>query len=569
MRIMTVTLMFMVALVFAVGTSAQPGDAAFPGANGKIATTSSRDYSLGEIHLTNADGSRASHSTATVDQMSIDMSPDGNGIAAVGDRNEDALPDAEGIDTLSPGDTAGVCGNGLDDDLADSNGDTVPDSPDGAADDGCVETLTALERCLEIIVDGVINADEDASDGAFIDVTLGAQPGPAGGIPADRPLSAFQYLLDWIPAAGAADIMDVIGASPFFLIASGSTAQPFIEIIGHPAAGGFQPGLPVTEAPLGHAVVDGGVPHEEVGPGVLTRLTIEGHDAGVAQLVLADDIILILDDQNEQIPLDAINNAFLAVSKDLDGDTTVEVIGDLGKEEFTCIDSDGDAFPDDGDNCSSVSNPNQADFDDDGLGDACDPDDDDDGVADEADECPTQAEDADGFEDTDGCPDPDNDGDGVTDANDNCSNTPNANQANTDGDDEGDVCDLDDDNDGVPDSSDNCDLLGNPGQADFNQDGEGDDCDDSDGDGISDQFDNCDLAVNPGQQDFDSDGKGDHCDDSDGDGVLDAFESPQALPKGGGRTNQPPDAFREWLPFAALVGAVVAAGCYAGKRWGT
>ncbi|MEZ4864024.1 MAG: Ig-like domain-containing protein [Caldilineaceae bacterium] len=49
---------------------------------------------------------------------------------------------------------------------------------------------------------------------------------------------------------------------------------------------------------------------------------------------------------------------------------------------------------------------------------------------------------------------PDADGDGVTDADDNCPNDANADQLNTDGDAQGDVCDPDDDNDGINDGSD-------------------------------------------------------------------------------------------------------------------
>lgn len=43
-----------------------------------------------------------------------------------------------------------------------------------------------------------------------------------------------------------------------------------------------------------------------------------------------------------------------------------------------------------------------------------------DGIFDEADQCPDQPEDHDGFQDEDGCPDPDNDGDGIPDGEDLC-----------------------------------------------------------------------------------------------------------------------------------------------------
>jgi MBG domain-containing protein/thrombospondin type 3 repeat protein len=54
-------------------------------------------------------------------------------------------------------------------------------------------------------------------------------------------------------------------------------------------------------------------------------------------------------------------------------------------------DGDGDGVPNTSDNCLNVANPDQADLDHDGAGDACDPDDDNDGVADTIDNCPVLA----------------------------------------------------------------------------------------------------------------------------------------------------------------------------------
>jgi hypothetical protein len=77
-------------------------------------------------------------------------------------------------------------------------------------------------------------------------------------------------------------------------------------------------------------------------------------------------------------------------------------------------------------------------------------------------------------------PPPDADGDDVLDANDNCPAVANANQANFDGDSQGDACDSDDDNDGLPDSSD-------PNDNDT----------DSDDDGVADGSDQCPAEPGP------------------------------------------------------------------------
>lgn len=86
-------------------------------------------------------------------------------------------------------------------------------------------------------------------------------------------------------------------------------------------------------------------------------------------------------------------------------------------------DDDNDGVLDVNDNCPLIGNANQADNDEDNIGDACDPDD---------------------------------DNDGILDIDDNCPLTANPDQADADNDGVGDVCDMDTDNDGVPNDSDLC-----------------------------------------------------------------------------------------------------------------
>lgn len=53
----------------------------------------------------------------------------------------------------------------------------------------------------------------------------------------------------------------------------------------------------------------------------------------------------------------------------------------------------------------------------------------------------------------------DRDFDGIQDDRDNCVSIPNADQHDTDGDGQGDICDGDIDNDGIPNERDNCRYI--------------------------------------------------------------------------------------------------------------
>jgi hypothetical protein len=189
-------------------------------------------------------------------------------------------------------------------------------------------------------------------------------------------------------------------------------------------------------------------------------------------------------------------------------------------------DIDGDQILNEDDNCPTTPSEDQTDNDLDGEGDICDLDDDGDQFPDTDDNCPLVANPVQGDKDEDGVGDlcdPDIDGDAIANAADNCPNVSNKLQIDTDGDGQGDTCDLDDDNDGVADIGDNCPLIANPEQDDLEGDSQGDVCDpDDDNDGVLDSLDNCPTANNPAQEDTDSDGDGNACDtDDDDDGDPD------------------------------------------------
>ena len=147
--------------------------------------------------------------------------------------------------------------------------------------------------------------------------------------------------------------------------------------------------------------------------------------------------------------------------------------------EPTPLDTDGDGILDDTDQCPTEPEDMDAFEDEDGCPD---PDNDQDQILDEPDQCPNEPEDRDGFEDEDGCPDTDNDQDGIPDESDECKDQP----EDMDGFQDEDGCpEADNDEDGLVDSADRCPNEAGPPE------NQGCPDTDRDGDTVVDRLDNC------------------------------------------------------------------------------
>ncbi len=312
-------------------------------------------------------------------------------------------------------------------------------------------------------------------------------------------------------------------------------------------------------------------------------------------IALADGQLFVSENGNGKIvAYDLASNGKSAVQLDKIQTSASSIMGlevgpnghlyyvDNGRDKVVRIDpytdEDGDGVGDEVDNCPSIANPLQANFDNDSMGDVCDADDDNDSIVDVDDQCirgqldwtSTSQTDY----DSDGCldtlEDADDDNDAVEDSTDICptGDLGWSSSATTDYDSDG--CqdaleDVDDDNDRVCDASEvstswactpstaNVDLCPQSTLGFFSNsqnDVDGDGCEDAtedmddDNDGFADDVDAC--PMNPGTSslgsvlgcsDYDSDGYSDSIDvfptestqwiDSDNDGYgdnLNGFE---------------------------------------------
>ncbi len=183
---------------------------------------------------------------------------------------------------------------------------------------------------------GPLQSCGSAALGSVLTVDIGIGP---NGVPAERPLTAFQVEFQYEPS-----VLELTDADPEFLLSSmpGSFLFTFLT--------------PGEDGRYTAAFADfGGMGTAETGPGVLVRLTFRAIGPGLSPIIVIPVNTLLQDNVNETIPIQHLVSAA------------------VGVDGAACVDDDADGVVDGADNCPATPNPEQADRDSDFLGDACDP----------------------------------------------------------------------------------------------------------------------------------------------------------------------------------------------------
>jgi len=143
-------------------------------------------------------------------------------------------------------------------------------------------SLGSQDICLEVAAGATVE----------VDVTVSA-------IPSERPLTAFQLDLFY-----DLNIVNVTTANVAMLLGvnEGSNVIPALSDSVPDSDGAFQ-----------SAALDLSTSAGETGPGVLSRITLKAVGTGITVLSPNQSEVLVLDDYNEEIPVNALAASYLAV----------------------------------------------------------------------------------------------------------------------------------------------------------------------------------------------------------------------------------------------------------------